>query len=193
MNKLSEKYLWLGVILLFFISSCTEFTPKPKGYFRIEFEKPQYKTLQTDSLPYSFEIEKNTEVQIIESSRNEKWLNLVYPLQNATLYCSYLRVSKADVKNAIKDSYNLVQKQESILSIQEKSYNNSLNKIHGSLFLIKGDCISPIQFHLTDSVNHFFRGSVYYSGKTNSDSIAPVTNYLIQNITHIMETFNWEN
>lgn len=180
-------------MLLLLISSCTEYTPKPKGYFRIEFEKPQYNMLESDSLPYSFEINKNTEIQFLESSRNEKWVNLIYPQQNATLYCSYLNTSKTDINKAIQDSYNLVQKQESVLSIKEKSYVNPQKGIYGSLFLIDGDCISPIQFHLTDSVHHFFRGSVYYSHKTNSDSIAPVTNYLIQNITNMIETFNWKD
>ena len=76
--------------------------------------------------------------------------------------------------------------------MQEKVFENPEKQVYGSLFLLKGDCISPIQFHLTDSTGHFFRGAVYYAFEPKADSIAPVTQYLIQDVMHLMETFNWK-
>ena len=49
-------------------------------------------------------------------------------------------------------------------AINEKLYLNNNQKTYGTLYDIKGEAASSVQFHLTDSVNHFIRGALYFKG-----------------------------
>lgn len=77
----------------------------------------------------------------------------MYPELHATIYCSY--EEGKPVEQFLQDSYKLVDRQQRIQDMQEKVFENPEKQVYGSLFLLKGDCISPIQFHLTDSTGHF--------------------------------------
>ena len=58
---------------------------------------------------------------------------------------------------------------------------------------VGGNAASQSQFYVTDSVNHFVTGSLYFYAKPNYDSILPAAHYLKKDIQHIMETIKWEN
>ena len=64
--------------------------------------------------------------------------------------------------------------------------------VYGSLFMLDGESASPLQFMLTDSVSHFFRGALYYDCIPNADSLAPVTRYLKQDIVELIQSFEWK-
>ncbi len=188
-NKSAVKAagLYLSLILL---TGCTNYSPKPRGYFRIEPQKAVYAPLEMPDLPYSFECSQEAKVDSTALKGKKGWINLMYPELHATIYCSY--EEGKPVEQFLQDSYKLVDRQQRIQDMQEKVFENPEKQVYGSLFLLKGDCISPIQFHLTDSTGHFFRGAVYYAFEPKADSIAPVTQYLIQDVMHLMETFNWK-
>lgn len=177
-----------GLFLALTWIGCTDYSPKPRGYFRIEPKKATYVPLALQSLPYSFDISREAKIDIPAGEKG--WINLVYPELHATVYCSYLQ--RKQIRLSLQDSYRLVNRQQRIQDVQEKVFENPEKQVYGSLFLLKGDCISPIQFHLTDSTRRFFRGAVYYASVPKADSIAPVTRYLIQDVTHLMETFDWK-
>ena len=48
------------------------------------------------------------------------------------------------------------------------------------------------QFYLTDSVNHFFRGALYFNTEV-TDSILPINNFLKEDVKHIIKTFRWKS
>lgn len=48
----------VGGLLLALCVSCTEYTPKPRGYFRIEPPVPSYQTLPVEDLPYTFRLSR---------------------------------------------------------------------------------------------------------------------------------------
>lgn len=76
-------------------------------------------------------------------------------------------------------------------AIHEKNYSNIVSKSFGKLYDIKGQSASAVQFYLTDSTNHFLRGSLYFYTHTNPDSLAPVIKYIRNDIMTIMETIEW--
>jgi hypothetical protein len=49
-----------------------------------------------------------------------------------------------------------------------------------------------VQFVLTDSVNHFFRGALYFNTVPNQDSLAPVVEYVKEDIIHLVETMRFK-
>ena len=73
-----------------------------------------------------------------------------------------------------------------------QAYSNPEASVYGSLFMLDGESASPLQFMLTDSVSHFFRGALYYDCIPNADSLAPVTRYLKQDIVELIQSFEWK-
>jgi gliding motility-associated lipoprotein GldD len=61
------------------------------------------------------------------------------------------------------------------------------------LYEIRGDAASSVQFYLTDSTRHFLRGSLYFNVQPNADSLAPVIDFFMEDIMHLIETLEWKN
>ena len=58
---------------------------------------------------------------------------------------------------------------------------------------VGGNAASQSQFYVTDSINHFLTGSLYFYAKPNYDSIYPAAEYLKKDIRQLMETINGKN
>ena len=81
--------------LLALCVSCTEYTPKPRGYFRIEPPAPSYQALPVRDLPYTFRLSRWAEVELPPVGNPAGWINLSYPQLNVKLYCSYFPITPA--------------------------------------------------------------------------------------------------
>ncbi len=110
----------------------------------------------------------------------------------ATVYCTYSSL-KNNLENYLNDSHELVYKHVIKSSAINESYvNDTINRVFGTMYELKGDVASPFQFYLTDSTSHFFRASLYFDYKPNYDSIAPILTYLQEDMIHLVETFKWQ-
>jgi len=63
--------------------------------------------------------------------------------------------------------------------------------VYGMFSQVGGDAATNAQFYVTDSVNHFVTGSMYFYAKPNFDSIMPAASYLKDDMRNIMETLKW--
>ena len=93
--------------LLALCVSCTEYTPKPRGYFRIEPPAPSYHALPVGDLPYTFRLSRWAEVELPPVGNPAGWINLSYPQLNVKLYCSYcpaIEISGTDQDAGIQQS-----------------------------------------------------------------------------------------
>lgn len=183
----------LSLLLLFLAASCSEkYTPKPYGYFRIDFPKKEW-SLLPDTLPYNFQASTQT---LIESDPDKDaepgWINLHYPRYNAKIHLSYKRIS-ADASflhftgDCHRMAYTHTIKAE---SINEKYFQHP--PLAGVIYYIEGNTASSTQFFITDSTHNFLRGALYFNQHPDKDSLAPVINYLRQDIIHIMETIQFK-
>ena len=86
--------------LLALCVSCTEYTPKPRGYFRIEPPAPSYQALPVRDLPYTFRLSRWAEVELPPVGNPAGWINLSYPQLNVKLYCSYFSITPATLGRA---------------------------------------------------------------------------------------------
>ena len=50
---------------------------------------------------------------------------------------------------------------------------------------------TPLQFYITDSTQHFMRGSLYFNHRPNPDSTAPVLDRMEADVRKLMETLRW--
>ena len=176
------------MILLFSLCNRTYF-PKPKGYFRIDLPEHNFQKLQTD-FPYSFNYSAYSEIDVINS--DSAWLNIEYPFLKGKIHISYKSVNN-NLHVFLEEAHMLAYKHSSRSDgIIETKYLNPENNTYGVMYDIKGNVASSIQFFLTDSIRNFLRGALYFEVKPNKDSLAPVVQYLKEDIITMIETFTWK-
>jgi gliding motility-associated lipoprotein GldD len=170
-------------------------TPKPRGYLRIEPPEARYVAFGTDELPYGFNLSTQTAVEIPPDDSDSLlyWLNIDYPDLRAKIYCSYQSITPQTFHEYDEECRRLIERTAGKANaINGKIYENHDRKIYGALFLIEGETVSPVQFMLTDSTSHFFRGALYYKDGANTDSLAPVTEYIKKDIVELIQSFYWK-
>jgi len=176
------------------ICSCgNDFTPKPRGYYRIDFPKRAYQPFDS-AFPYTFEYPIYARIESDRSRIAEPfWINVVYPNFHAQLHLSF-KVIKNNLVSYLEDSRTLVNKHiPKASAILQREYIDSLNRVFGLVYEIKGsDAASPYQFYLTDSISKFVRGALYFDLVPNNDSLAPVIDFIKGDLEHMIQTFRWK-
>ncbi|HBX53635.1 MAG: gliding motility lipoprotein GldD [Bacteroidetes bacterium RIFOXYA12_FULL_35_11] len=193
MKKISNyTLLYVFVILIICVSCESEFTPKPTGYMRVDFPEKKYK-IYSDDCPFSFEYPVYAEV-ISDNSKNAEpcWLNINFPKFNGKIYISYKKINK-NIAKFIGEARDMVNKHTiKADAINDHVFSYKEKKVYGIFYDIKGNAASSKQFFITDSVNHFIRGALYFNSEPNKDSLGPVINYIHQDIERMIETFEWK-
>jgi len=176
-----------------FISCDEEYSPKPRGFFRIALPEKKYVLYVSDECPFQFEIPVYAKVTKDSSATALPcWLNVEFPTLNGMIYLTYKKVNN-DLAKLYEEHRSMTMKHIAKASaIDETPYHNAGKKMHGSLYMVKGNAASNIQFYLTDSVNNFIRGSLYFNSVPQPDSIAPVLNFVSADVKHLIETFQWK-
>jgi gliding motility-associated lipoprotein GldD len=187
------------VFLLFFpaiiiLSSCGDsYVPKPKGYYRIDFPKKEYKAFDT-TFPFSFEYPAYAKIFRDSSSLTEPyWINIAYFPYHAQLHISY-KVVHNNLNKFLEDAHTLVNKHiPKANAISQREFVNAEGKVYGLVYEIRGsDAASTYQFYLTDSTSNFIRGALYFDLVPNNDSLSPVIDFLKADIEHMITTFRWK-
>jgi gliding motility-associated lipoprotein GldD len=181
------------ILLLIGVAGCKQIaTPKPSGYFRIDFPEKEYLWAET-SYPYSFEYPLYSRLSPDTSYMAEPyWMNIDIDRYKAKIHISYKPVSN-NLHLLTEESRELAYKHAiKAVSINEKLFISSESKVFGTIYEIKGNTASPLQFHLTDSMKHFIRGSFYISEIPNYDSLRPVIEFIGADIHHFIETISWK-
>ncbi len=181
-------------LLLVILVGCNDhYTPKPKGYYRISFPKHDYAELNGD-YPYNFELPTYTKIEIDKAANAEAyWINIDYPEYKGKIHISY-KVVDHNIAEILEDSRKLAYKHSiKADAIGEKLFTDPEKNVYGILYNIEGDAASSIQFFVTDSIRNFLRGSLYFNAVPNKDSLAPVVNFVKEDVIHIMETFEWRS
>lgn len=194
MKQYKSSALVLITIILstLLIQSCKDdYTPKARGYYRQSF--PEKKYIESDStLPYLFDIPVYAVIEKkVSADDNSDWVNIQYQKLNATLHLSYNKINN-NLNVYTEDSRKMVYKHSGKAdAIVPTEWTNYDNKVYGILYKIKGNAASTIQFHLTDSIDHFLRGSFYFNVHPNKDSLAPAQEFIKQDIDRMIESFKW--
>ncbi|MCX7651149.1 MAG: hypothetical protein N2050_11445 [Flavobacteriales bacterium] len=163
---------------------------KPKGFPRIQLPEKKFQPLPI-SCPFTFLTPQYADVELHKDLRHPCWFNLKFRTLKATLFCTYENPGK-DLAQYIEDSRTLAYKHlTKATGIREQEVSDPKARVFGKIYYIDGDVASACQFYLTDSVRHFLRGSLYFDLHTDPDSVAPVRQFLIQDIHTVTETLQW--
>lgn len=176
----------LFFLLIILISCDNAVLPKPKGYLSLAYPAPNYTNLALER-PYTF---KTSDATIIEDLPNN-WLKIKYPKLKASIDITYRKVDN-NLEELLLEAEKLVYKHtQKADQIKAKDFENVNANVFGTIHDITGNAASQIQFHLTDSTNHFIKGALYFYAKPNYDSILPAVNYIKKDIQELMETARW--
>lgn len=183
--------LLVALLTIFLVVSCHHETPKPQAYFRIDKQQIHYQAYENRR--FSFSLPADAKVAS-EKKGDECWMTIHFPYYKATLYCTYLPVSREKLGAAIDDNFRMAFSH----SVKANGITQSVLSLPsiqsgGVLYSIEGSVATPRQFFITDSVAHFFRASLYFDGKINADSVAPVLKYMDENIRKMLHSFRWKN
>lgn len=171
--------------------------PKPPAYLRLEYPTPNYYEAETP-LPFVFEkniLATKITTKPLRAETESYGINLEYPKLKGTIYLTYKKINnnREQLISFLKDAQNFTQKHTiKADEITEQVYINKENKVYGMFYEVGGNAASQSQFYVTDSINHFVTGSLYFYAKPNYDSILPAAYYLKNDIKHLMETINWK-
>jgi len=182
------------LLVAFGLLGCGRYSqPRPYGYFRIDVPEYGYQVSAIKGYPYRFECAEIAYVDTVVEHAEPYWMDIVYPTLNARIHCSYKPVERNLGKltdETIRMVFDHAIKAD---AIPEKGYTNPDERIFGVYYDLEGNTASPVQFFLTDSVHHFFRGALYYNAIPNADSLAPVNDLMRRDIHHLIESFRWQN
>lgn len=187
------KRIVIPILSLFMLGCGDNPLPKPKGYLRLKYPKATYEKA-TLPLPFSFDRNKLSEpISSIKNSSSSHGINIKYPSLKGTIYLTYKAVKNSNLESLLRDAQNLTQKHTvKADEISSDLFENAEAQVYGMLYEIDGNAASQSQFYVTDSINHFVSGSLYFYAKPNYDSIYPASEYLKKDIRRIMETIRWK-
>ncbi len=187
-----KKLIIIFVILLFIIGCSRNDTPKPRGYQRFDFPDKKY-TLFDCNYPYSFEFPSYGKM-VNDTDKNTEpyWMNIEFKQYKAQIHLSYKNINK-NISKFIEDSHTLAYKHSvKADAINEDLIENKNLHVYGLIYDIKGNTASSVQFYVTDSIQNFLRGSLYFDSPPNKDSLAPAIEFFRKDILHLIETLKWK-
>lgn len=185
----------LFLLFVSFLNSCDNpYSPKPRGYFRIDLPEKIYQEFDT-TFPYHFEYPVYAEISNDPHSPQENyWININYLPFKATLHLSYKAID-GNLIDYLEDAHKMVVKHiPKADAIYDSLVVDRDRQVFGLIYELEGSgAASPYQFFLTDSVSHFLRGALYFNTVPNNDSLEPVIDFLTSDIDHLIETLEWNN
>jgi gliding motility-associated lipoprotein GldD len=200
------KKLIILIPVLLLLAACSgnnDYSPKPRGYYRIVFPEKAYQQFEG---PYPFTfiypkyavMEKDNEATLQKKDKkliNMKYLlNMQFPQFNGTLHLSYESITSKKVFDELTEDARTFAFKHSVKAtgIDQGVIHNSDRKVYGIYYTIDGNAASSIQFFITDSTKNYMRGALYFNSTPRLDSIQPVLKFVKKDIDTMIKTFRWK-
>lgn len=193
------RSLVIPVILALFWTSCrpNNTVPKPRGYFRYDFPKHEYQSFDSASFPFTFEFPVYGKIEQDKNLNREEnspyWINVAIPELNAVIYLSYKDIGPSDpYEKLVEESYKLTSKHDVRADYINSPPFKTRNGLSGVFYNVGGNAASAYQFYATDETKHFIRGALYFNATPNADSLLPATDFLKEDMEHLVETLKFK-
>jgi gliding motility-associated lipoprotein GldD len=193
-----QKLIFNNLSLIILFTACnSDYTPRPRGYFRIDFPPHAYQSFDRPEFPYSFEypvygnVIRDTAF-LGDKTENPYWINIDFPRFHARIYVSYKQVD-GNFDKLREDAYKMTYKHTYKASSIEDSLISTPLGVHGVFFNVGGNAATAKQFFVSDSTRHFLRGALYFDTTPNSDSLGIVNSFLQEDMNHLINTLRWKN
>ena len=187
-----------------FLASCEDpiLTPKPRAYPKVVYPEKAYQPFMEGYCGFTFEYPKYAVIQQDTTFFDKKpehpcWFNVFVEDFDCRIHCSYAPITKEKNADRLKsDAFKMTDwHNKKATYIQETPILIKEHDVKGILFTVEGPVASQLQFFLTDTAEqqHFFRGALYFYTEPNTDSLAPVYDFMRKDVERMIETFEWKN
>lgn len=187
----------LLIALSILVFSCTQdFTPKPKGFNHIPLPEHSYMLFSDSNALYSFEYADIANVYrdtTHYASYRTNYKIIEYPAQQCKVHLTYkpIKGSVDTLNSYIGEGYRLLDGHDKKAYGFEEVYDTTAKGLNLALFELEGDVPSQVQFMVHDSTTNFLRGALYFEIATKNDSLAPIINYVREDIRHMLNTLEF--
>ncbi len=201
-----KKLVKLIPAILLLLAGCSgdhDYTPKPRGYYRIMFPEKAYQEFK-GPYPFTFIYPKYAVMEKDTASAPQKkdkklinmkyLLNMQFPQFRGTLHLSYESITSRKVFDELTEDARTFAFKHTVkaTSIDQAIIHNPDRKIYGIYYTIDGNAASSVQFYITDSVKNYLRGALYFNTTPKMDSIQPVLKFVKKDIDTMIKTFRWQ-
>lgn len=195
------RYFLLSCLLALLVAGCRPdtYTPKPRGYFRIELPEHQYQHFFGAGFPYEFDYPVYANIQRDSmpggiKAENPYWINIDFPSLGGRLYLSYKQIDPQHtfdqlLGDAHELSYTAHGKKADYISTP--TFDNG-HGAFGVFYTVGGNTATRYQFFATDSIHHYLRGALYFDVTPNVDSLQPVNDFIKKDMEHLVHTLRWK-
>lgn len=189
--------MFLVVLPIVWYACNSDYTPRRRGYFRIDFPKREYQVFDRPGYPYTFEypvyanVVKDTSF-FGDTNENDYWINVEFPRFNGKIYISYKEIGRTDITKLVNDAYRMTYENTAKASGIEDSLMHTPMGVSGMFFHVGGNAATSRQFFVTDSTRHFLRGALYFDATPNEDSLGVVNDFLYEDMKHLINTLKWK-
>lgn len=198
LDRPAQFLVFIGLFAILAVS-CGEtvFTPKPRGYSRIDLPERTYKDFKAEYCPLTFTypgygvVERKT-TYFNETPDHSCWMNIDMPYFNSKIHMSYVDVDSDEMlEQVINDSYKYAFKHTIKADFIDETRIIE-DGLYAVVFDIGGNVASSVQFFATDSAEHYLRGSLYFNEQPNVDSLKPVIEYIRQDMLAMVRSIKWK-
>lgn len=194
------KYVsYILIIATLLLVGCHgDYTPKSKAYPRVIYPERKYELYAPADCPYQFEkpvyARVGSDTVFMGAKLKEPcWINIDFPEFNGTINLTYKEINGQNtLSKLLEDAHKMSFKHSKKANfIDEVAITNQYG-VSGLIYDVGGDAASNIQFYLTDTSKHYIRGALYFNNEPNTDSMAPVIQFVRKDLDHFFETFQWK-
>ncbi|RAI95283.1 gliding motility lipoprotein GldD [Algoriphagus yeomjeoni] len=185
-----RKYLSLVLILVGAVACEQTYLPKPPGYNRIDLPDHSFERLTT-GYPYQIDYSSYSKVEADTFNLDEEdWVNLNYEEFGAKVHLTYKRIDgdRVNFRQLSSDAFRLTAQHqvkaygiEEVVLLTPEGYT-------GVVAELTGEVPTQFQFFVTDSTDNFLRGALYFNTAMKNDSLAPVIEFIKEDMAHLMNS-----
>ena len=162
--------------------------PRPRAMMRIDRIDSTY--THVDILPLGLLVNNSAVAKESTDSTTgdgSRWLNISYPHYRSTVYCSFVPVSRGNLAQHLDNRRKRISLNAEGREMRSAVFEDSLGRYTAEVFFAGADVPTPLQFITTDSTSFIFTGALYVDGRNNPDSIAPVVDYITDDVMTMLQ------
>lgn len=194
-QRSNQAHALLLIFFLLIFSACDnegDYSPRPRGYFRIDPGTHAYEKFNPEQCPFSFDIpQKSVAIPDTQAHSEPCWYYLLLPNVNGQIYLTYKPLNN-NLNQFAEDTRMLVYKHTTRASSIEEEVITFSPGVTGVVYQIGGEAASSLQFYVTDSSKHFLRGALYFNVVPNADSLKPVIDFVKEDVKRMLESLEWK-
>ena len=193
--KYSYRLQFIAFLALASLTGCGNYTPKPHGFPKVDFPEKRYKTFN-DDCAFHFDIPDYAIVEKDTHRHSEPcWYNIKLPSFGATIYLTYKPIRGIDQLDSLSDeAFKLAgEHRKKADAIEEKEIYIKRTESKGMIFELMGPAATPFNFYISDEKHHYVRGAFYFDNHTNTDSVAPVYDFLKMDMMNLINSLEWHD